>query len=162
MSLSHDHGSTWSNPVPVSVEPNGKLAPHNQFFPWIAVDGNGTFQAIWLDRRTDPNNHDITTFQATSTDDGQTWHNFQIGRALWNPDEGFFTSGAFIGDYSGLAANTTAVYRGVDRRHRERDRPDRHRRNRHLHERRDRTLSFDAQAAVGRPSAPDRCGAREH
>ena len=26
-----------------------------------------------LDRRTDPNNHDITTFQATSTDDGQTW-----------------------------------------------------------------------------------------
>ena len=110
VSLSHDHGATWSDPVPVSVTPNGKLAPNNQFFPWIAVDGNGTFQAIWLDRRTDPNNHDITTFQATSTDDGQTWHNFQIGAALWNPDQGFFTSGAFIGDYSGLAANTTAVY----------------------------------------------------
>jgi hypothetical protein len=110
VSLSHDHGASWSNPVPVSVNPNGTLARHNQFFPWIAVDSNGTFQAIWLDRRTDPNNHDITTFQATSTDDGRTWRNFQIGAALWNPDQGFFTSGAFIGDYSGLAANTTAVY----------------------------------------------------
>jgi hypothetical protein len=110
VSLSHDHGATWSDPVPVSVNPNGTLAGNNQFFPWIAVDAKGTFQAMWLDRRTDPNNHDITTFQATSTDDGRTWRNFQIGAALWNPDQGFFTSGAFIGDYSGLAANTTAVY----------------------------------------------------
>jgi hypothetical protein len=110
VSLSHDHGTSWSDPVPVSVNKNGNLAIHNQFFPWIAVDENGTFQAIWLDRRTDPNNHDITTFQATSTDDGLTWQNAQIGAALWNPDQSFFTSGAFIGDYSGLAANATAVY----------------------------------------------------
>ena len=110
VSLSHDHGATWSAPVPVSVNPNGTLAKHNQFFPWIAVDQNGTFHAIWFDRRTDPNNHDITTFQGTSTDDGLTWQNFEIGAGLWNPDESFFTSGAFIGDYNGLAANTTAVY----------------------------------------------------
>ena len=110
VSLSDNHGATWSDPVPVSVNPNGTLAPHNQFFPWIAVDEHGKFQAIWLDRRTDPNNHNITTFQATSTNDGRTWHNFRIGAALWNPDQGFFTSGAFIGDYSGLAANTKAVY----------------------------------------------------
>jgi hypothetical protein len=110
VSLSHDHGATWSDPVPVSVTPKGNLADHNQFFPWIAVDDNGTFQAVWLDRRTDPRNHDITTFQGTSTDDGRTWHNYQIGPGLWNPDQGFFTSGAFIGDYSGLAANTKAVY----------------------------------------------------
>jgi hypothetical protein len=110
VSLSHDHGATWSDPVPVSVNPNGTLARNNQFFPWIAVDGHGTFHAIWFDRRTDPNNHDITTFQATSTNDGRTWNNFQIGASLWNPDEGFFTSGAFIGDYNGLAANTSAVY----------------------------------------------------
>ena len=70
----------------------------------------GCKTVMWLDRRTDPNNHDITTFQATSTNDGRTWRNFQIGAALWNPDQGFFTSGAFIGDYSGLAASTTAVY----------------------------------------------------
>lgn len=110
VNLSHDHGATWSDPVPVSVNPNGTLAKHNQFFPWIAVDQQGTFHAIWFDRRTDPNNHDITTFQGTSTDDGRTWHNFEIGAGLWNPDDSFFTSGAFIGDYNGLAANTKAVY----------------------------------------------------
>lgn len=110
VSLSHDHGATWSSPVKVSVTASGGLAPRNQFFPWIAVDEAGTFYAIWLDRRTDPGNHDITTFQGVSTDDGNTWTNTQIGAALWNPDEAFFTSGAFIGDYSGLAANTTAVY----------------------------------------------------
>jgi len=110
VSLSHNHGGAWSLPVNVSVDNGGQLAPNNQFFPWIAVDEAGTFQAIWLDRRTDPDNHDITTFQGTSTDDGNTWTNFQIGAKLWNPDDGFFTSGAFIGDYSGLAANTTAVY----------------------------------------------------
>ncbi|MDQ1379438.1 MAG: hypothetical protein QOJ71_157 [Actinomycetota bacterium] len=110
VSLSHNNGLAWTNPVPVSVNPNGTLAANNQFFPWIAVDGTGKYQAIWLDRRADPNNHNITTFQATSTDDGRTWVNFRIGAGLWNPDKGFFKSGAFIGDYSGLAANTTAVY----------------------------------------------------
>jgi hypothetical protein len=110
VSLSRDNGSTWSNPVPVSINPNHTLAANNQFFPWIAVDGHGKFQAIWLDRRADPNNHNITTYQATSTDDGRTWLNVRIGAKLWNPDQSFFKSGAFIGDYSGLAANTTAVY----------------------------------------------------
>ena len=28
----------------------------------------------------------------------------------WDPDLGFFTSGAFIGDYSGIAANDQAIY----------------------------------------------------
>jgi hypothetical protein len=110
VSLSRNNGFAWSNPVPVSVNPNGTLAANNQFFPWIAVDGHGNFQAIWLDRRPDPNNHNITTFQATSTDNGRTWRNFRIGAGLWNPDLGFFKSGAFIGDYSGLAANATAVF----------------------------------------------------
>jgi hypothetical protein len=110
VSLSHDGGTTWSEPILVSVNANGRTAPNNQFFPWIAVDENGRFQAMWLDRRDDPANHFITTYQATSTDDGQTWHNFRIGASLWNPDESFFTSGAFIGDYSGLAASAKVVY----------------------------------------------------
>jgi hypothetical protein len=39
-----------------------------------------------------------------------SWRSFRISSQSWNPDLGFFTSGAFIGDYNGLAASTTAVY----------------------------------------------------
>jgi hypothetical protein len=109
-SRSTDGGFTWSDPIPVSVTAGGQPAPKNQFFPWIATDPSGRFHAIWLDRRLDPNNHDINTFQGLSTDDGATWTNTLISTRSWNPDQGFFTSGAFIGDYSGLAANDQAVY----------------------------------------------------
>ena len=44
-----------------------------------------------------------------SRDDGRHWETRRISTASWNPDLGFFASGAFIGDYNGLAANDTAV-----------------------------------------------------
>jgi hypothetical protein len=109
-SRSIDGGLTWSNPIHVSVNAAGHPARNNQFFPWIAVDQSGRFHAMWLDRRPDPANHDISTFQALSTDDGLSWTNTQIATALWNPDDGFFKSGAFIGDYSGLAASDQVIY----------------------------------------------------
>jgi hypothetical protein len=65
---------------------------------------------VWLDRRRDPANHNISAFQGSSTDDGMSWRNEPIGTAVWNPDEGFFKSGAFIGDYSGIAASNDWVY----------------------------------------------------
>jgi hypothetical protein len=110
VSLSHDGGQTWSDAIPISTGPGGRPARHNQRFPWIASDANGRFVAIWLDRRQDPANHDIGTFEAVSTDDGATWTDNPISTALWNPDDGFFKSAAFIGDYSGLAMNTQAIY----------------------------------------------------
>ncbi len=110
VSLSHDHGATWSDPIPISTGPSGSPARHNQFFPWIASDESGRFVAIWLDRREDPANHDIGTWEARSTDDGQTWRDFPISTTLWNPDNSFFTSAAFIGDYSGLAANDHVIF----------------------------------------------------
>jgi hypothetical protein len=110
VSLSHDHGATWSDAMAISTGTGTRPAKHNQFFPWIASDQQGRFVAIWLDRRQDPANHDIGTFQAGSNDDGATWNDFAISSTLWNPDLGFFTSGAFIGDYSGLAANNRVTY----------------------------------------------------
>jgi len=110
VSLSHDGGLTWSDATPISLDPSGDPARNNQFFPWIASDQSGRFVAMWLDRRQDPANHDIGTFEAWSNDDGLTWHNKPISTTLWNPDLGFFTSGAFIGDYSGIAANDAVVY----------------------------------------------------
>jgi len=109
VSLSHDGGMTWSDAIPISLS-NGNPARNNQFFPWIAADQSGRFVAMWLDRRQDPNNHDIGTFETVSRNDGATWPNRRISTATWNPDDGFFASGAFIGDYSGIAANNRVVY----------------------------------------------------
>jgi hypothetical protein len=50
------------------------------------------------------------TGRATSTNDGQTWQTPRISTRSWNPDLGFFTSGAFIGDYNGIAASNRVVY----------------------------------------------------
>jgi hypothetical protein len=111
VSLSTDHGATWSDSIPVSVTKGGSNAPNDQFFPWIAAaPDNGDLYAIWLDCRHDPKNHDIETFQGISKDDGGTWRNADISTAAWDPDNGFFTSASFIGDYSGLAVSSAAVY----------------------------------------------------
>jgi hypothetical protein len=110
VSLSYDHGATWSDAMTISTGAGGRPAPRNQFFPWVASDQRGRFVAIWLDRRQDPNNHDIGTFQARSNDDGATWSDYAISTATWDPDQSFFTSAAFIGDYSGLAANNRVTY----------------------------------------------------
>jgi hypothetical protein len=110
VSLSTDDGVTWTDPIHVSVNGQGIPAPNNQFFPWIAADQSGRFHAMWLDRRLDPNNHDISTFQGKSTNDGLTWKNRRVSTEAWDPDLGFFKSGAFIGDYSGLAASDQVIY----------------------------------------------------
>jgi hypothetical protein len=108
--VSRDHGLTWSDAKPLSVASGGGPAPNDQFFPWIDATPSGTFHAIWFDRRRDPANHDIDTWQATSGSDGGSWRTFRVSTRSWNPDLGFFTSGAFIGDYNGIAASDRAVY----------------------------------------------------
>lgn len=110
VSLSDNGGMTWSDSRTISLEGHNTPARNNQFFPWIAATPQGLFVAIWLDRRDDPANHDIGTFEALSGDNGVTWWNRRISTAMWNPARGFFTSGAFIGDYSGLAANDDVIY----------------------------------------------------
>jgi hypothetical protein len=110
VSLSTDDGATWTDPIHVSVNAQGNAARNNQFFPWIAADQHGRFHAMWLDRRADPHNHDINTVQGRSSDDGLTWINHPISTESWDPDLGFFKSGAFIGDYSGLAASDEVIY----------------------------------------------------
>jgi len=45
-----------------------------------------------------------------SADDGLTWPNVRISSESWDPDNSFFSSGSFIGDYNGLAVSSSAVY----------------------------------------------------
>jgi hypothetical protein len=107
---SHDGGLTWTDAEFLSTQAGGGPARNDQFFPWVDSSPNGNLYAIWFDRRRDPANHDIDTWQATSTNDGASWQSRRISTRSWNPDKGFFASGAFIGDYNGIAASNRVVY----------------------------------------------------
>jgi hypothetical protein len=108
--LSRDGGLHWTDAKFLSTTTGNTPAPNDQFFPWAASDENGTFQVIWFDRRLDPADVRINTWQATSSNDGQSFTSGRISTQDWDPNLGFFTSGAFIGDYNGLAASSQAVY----------------------------------------------------
>jgi hypothetical protein len=110
LNTSTDGGLTWSHMRYLSVNGGGAPAPQDQYFPWIAATPSGTFHAIWLDNRLDPQNHRINTFQADSTDNLAHYSNTRISTVGWDPDRSFFTSGAFIGDYIGIAAADEVIY----------------------------------------------------
>lgn len=107
---SRDGGRTWSDARLLSTAAGGEPAPRDQFFPWLAESGPGQLFAIWFDRRRDPKNRDIDTWQAVSRDNGRTWSQQRLSTQAWNPNQGFFATGSFIGDYNGLAASSTHVY----------------------------------------------------
>src|SRR4029077_18868962 len=49
-------------------------------------------------RRLDPANININTWEARSANGGASWTSRRISTRSWNPNLGFFSSGAFIGD----------------------------------------------------------------
>jgi hypothetical protein len=107
---STDGGQHWSNARFLSVTKSGQPARNDQFFPWVAGTGDGHLYAIWFDRRLDPANVNINTWEARSANGGASWTSRRISTRSWNPNLGFFSSGAFIGDYSGIAVSSTNVY----------------------------------------------------
>jgi hypothetical protein len=110
LQTSDDLGSSWTDPVPISVNASGAAARGDQFFPAIGVDGHGKWFAIWQDTRLDPENHLIDTFQGTSTDGGATWANEVISSASFDARKSFFTCGCFIGDYNQIAVSDQVIY----------------------------------------------------
>jgi hypothetical protein len=107
---STDGGLTWSDASFLSTDSSGQPAANDQFFPWAASTESGRFYVIWFDRRLDPNNVRINTWQAVSGNDAASFSSAKISSQDWNPNDGFFTSGAFIGDYNALAASDQQVY----------------------------------------------------
>jgi hypothetical protein len=88
----------------VAVSKSGKPAPRDQFLPWLAVDQDGWVNhAIWLDNRNDTKNVRIQTFESEGFTASHAASNTLLSTASWDPNRAFFSSGAFIGDYSGLA-----------------------------------------------------------
>jgi hypothetical protein len=107
---SKDGGLHWSNSKVLSTGTHTHAAANDQFFPWAAADESGRFYVIWFDRRLDPANVRINTWQAVSRNDASSFSSSRISSQDWDPNQGFFTSGAFIGDYNALAASNHYVY----------------------------------------------------
>ena len=117
-------------PVDRFIRPAGRQRP---VLPVGRSDESGRFYVIWFDRRLDPANVRINTWQAVSSNDAASFSSSKISTQDSDPNHRFFTSGAFIGDYNGLAASTepcTPCGRTARRCHRS----DRHRRNGRLHQ----------------------------
>ena len=107
---SFDYGTTWSPMKTVSVGSAGQPAAEDQFFPWMDVDPRGNLHGIWFDNRNDPGNELIETFQGDSSEGARNWANRDISTHSWDPNLSFFSSGAFAGDYNGLAAGNGVIY----------------------------------------------------
>ena len=137
---STDGGLHWSDSKFLSTGSSGNPAANDQFFPWAAADESGRFYVIWFDRRLDPANVRINTWQAMSSNDASSFSSSRISSQDWNPNDGFFTSGAFIGDYNGLAASNHFRVRRVDRRARQRKSRNRLGRDGHIHKRAEEPL----------------------
>lgn len=105
--FSTDYGATWQNMQNVShVGSSTSAAPGDQFFPWVSVDKSGGIHVIWFDNRNDPSNTLIETWELITKSLSFAPANFDISTASWNPNNAFFSSGSFIGDYNGLDAVT--------------------------------------------------------
>jgi hypothetical protein len=100
---SSDRGWSWGRAVRVNSD-----ALHNgadQFFQWLAVDPvDGSANVVFYDRRDDPGNRRAIIALARSTDGGQTFANYAWSETPFDP------GGAFLGDYTALAAFDGRVY----------------------------------------------------
>ncbi len=102
-SYSADNGTSWSPPVRVNTDPVHDGA--DQFMQWLAVDRlTGAVNVLFYDRRFDPRNIRASVVLGRSTDGGSTFINYLMS------DSSFTPAGAFIGDYTGLAAYGGRVF----------------------------------------------------
>lgn len=100
LSRSKDGGNTWSAPIRVNDDPEGK----QQFFTWMTVDQvTGYLWFVYYDRR---NYLDLKTdvYMALSKDGGDTFTNFKVSESPFIP-----SSNIFFGDYTNISAHNNIV-----------------------------------------------------
>jgi hypothetical protein len=102
-------GLTYSGPIRVNQDPRN--VHRDQFQPWMVVTPNGQIDISYFDRRNDPRNLYIDTYLSRSDDGGQTFHDTRVTSSVWDPriNAPVSVSGAFIGDYQGLAADDSVA-----------------------------------------------------
>jgi hypothetical protein len=108
---STDGGQTWSIPLRV----NDDSTTNDQFFPAIAVNGQGVIEVIWYDRRRDPNNLLIDVYSAKSTNDGLSFQRNQRVTTVSSPPAVGYDPEivpTYMGDYIDVRAMTGTNSRG--------------------------------------------------
>jgi hypothetical protein len=79
---STDGGATWSTPIRVNNDQSG----NDQYFPDVAVNGQGVIQVVWYDQRLDPQNLRIDVFKAFSYNGGVSFGpNLRVTHSFANP-----------------------------------------------------------------------------
>ncbi len=108
LARSEDGGKTWSPAVRV----NDDKSQSDQFFPALAVAGDGTVGVSFYDRRNDPNNLKIDVYLAVSTDGGKTFQsNKRLTEVSFSPEEPLaLFRGCYMGDYNYMAADDDYFY----------------------------------------------------
>jgi hypothetical protein len=107
--LGTNNGTTWGTPQ--MLAPPG-VANTYQVQPWVEADEAGTFHAIWLDDRENPDTSIFNVFYSQSTDDGQTWSTAsRISTASFDLRIGIPSNyGRAAGDYINVTAYSGNVY----------------------------------------------------
>lgn len=101
VSFSDDQGSTFSNPITVSI-PTGR----QNWFPWITVDDcNGDICVAYLSLDTQ-NGFETNTYVAHSSDAGITWENQKVSDVshITGPINNTIFAGGYAGDYIGITS----------------------------------------------------------
>jgi hypothetical protein len=112
LSYSHDGGKSWEGPVRVNNDPIGNGA--DQFFPAVAVSGEGWVHVGFYDRRSDPADRLLEYWWAMSFDGGRTFPvNIPMSNASFNgaysPPYPKGQNNDFMGDYTSMDANNETV-----------------------------------------------------
>jgi hypothetical protein len=112
-SRSTNASATWSPPTRINNDNPARGI--DQFHNALDVDRSGNLWSLFYDRRRDPRNFLIDAFLARSTNGGRSWSNTRVTRQRFAPvhltDE--VVNPVYMGDYIGVAADTTGSRAGV-------------------------------------------------
>lgn len=105
---STDLGASFSTPNAVSPTAASFAGTgRDQFFPGIAVDGDGHVAVCYYDRRSEPENTFIDRFCSVSHNHGASWTEQRVSHSNWMPlhsADGLINT-TYIGDYDALTSD---------------------------------------------------------
>lgn len=112
VSLSTDHGTSWSTPVRVNDDPTG--VRKDQFNQWLSVDPtSGSINLSWNDARNDPADIKTDIFFAQLTNGGASFApNVKVTTAMTDESANnpCADAGNQYGDYEGITAYNGVIH----------------------------------------------------